>query len=208
MTNLTEDGEYLLAKNQSEHPKPSELKPYKKQYLADREKKYFEKNEIGKFDFRSKWPLPVKTSGSTTMFKIICRGFCQTKVHCIKTARYIFYRIRNMIFGQTWLIKMMAISVSKLKVNNFWQFSRIFANFDISIPGKNSTEIAATEARVVEELEAFRTEKFMYFLFINALWMIVTSIILLYTDSLISIDIEIPRGETTAQFTSPATAFF
>ena len=34
----------------------------------------------------------------------------------------------------------------------------------------------------------------MYFLFINALWMIVTSIILLYTDSLISIDIEIPRG--------------
>ena len=74
--------------------------------------------------------------------------------------------------------------------------------------GKNSTEIAATEARVVEELEAFRTEKFMYFLFINALWMIVTSIILLYTDSLISIDIEIPRGETTTQFTSPATALF
>ena len=48
MTNLTEDGEYLLAKNQSEHQKPSELKPYKKQYLAEREKKYFEKNEIGK----------------------------------------------------------------------------------------------------------------------------------------------------------------
>ena len=65
----------------------------------------------------------------------------------------------------------------------------------IDISGKNSTEIAATEARVVEELEAFRTEKFMYFLFINALWMIVTSIILLYTDSLISIDIEIPRGK-------------
>ena len=63
--------------------------------------------------------------------------------------------------------------------------------------GKNSAEIAATEARVVEELEAFRTEKFMYFLFINALWMIVTSIILLYTDSLISIDIEIPRGKNT-----------
>ena len=55
MTNLTEDGEYLLAKNQSEHQQPSELKPYKKQYLADREKKYFEKNEIGKFDFRSKY---------------------------------------------------------------------------------------------------------------------------------------------------------
>ena len=55
MTNLTEDGEYLLAKNQSEHQQPSELKPYKKQYLADREKKYFEKNEIGKFDHQ----LPV-----------------------------------------------------------------------------------------------------------------------------------------------------
>ena len=49
MTNLTEDGEYLLAKNQSEHQQPSELKPYKKQYLAEREKKYFEKNEIGEF---------------------------------------------------------------------------------------------------------------------------------------------------------------
>lgn len=154
----------------------------------------------------------MTTSGPKTMFKIICRGFCQTKVHCIKTARCIFYRIRNTIFGQTWLIKMMAISVSKLKVNkhteifgNFWQFLRILT-FEFS--GKNSTEIAATEARVVEELEAFRTEKFMYFLFINALWMIVTSIILLYTDSLISIDIEIPRGETTTQFTSPATALF
>ena len=135
----------------------------------------------------------MTTSGSKTIFKIICRGFCQTKVHCIKTARCIFYRIRNTIFGQTWLIKMMAISVSKLKVNIFWQFLRILT-FEFS--GKNSTEIAATEARVVEELEAFRTEKFMYFLFINALWMIVTSIILLYTDSLISIDIEIPRGES------------
>ena len=78
--------------------------------------------------------------------------------------------------------------------------------FEIS--GKNSTEIAATEARVVEELEAFRTEKFMYFLFINALWMIVTSIILLYTDSLISIDIEIPRGENTGKFTSLAIRLF
>ena len=74
----------------------------------------------------------------------------------------------------------------------FW-----IANF-LKHLGKNSAEIAATEARVVEELEAFRTEKFMYFLFINALWMIVTSIILLYTDSLISIDIEIPRGEDTS----------
>ena len=60
MTNLTEDGEYLLAKNQSEHQQPSELKPYKKQYLADREKKYFEKNEIGKFS--GQLPVPITTS--------------------------------------------------------------------------------------------------------------------------------------------------
>jgi len=38
--------------------------------------------------------------------------------------------------------------------------------------------------------------------------MIVTSIILLYTDSLISIDIEIPRGENTGKFTSLAIRLF
>ena len=50
-----------------------------------------------------------------------------------------------------------------------------------SIKGKNKDEIKVIEKRVASELDAFRTEKFMYFLFINALWIIISSIVLMYT---------------------------
>ena len=54
-------------------------------------------------------------------------------------------------------------------------------NINIRIKGRNKQEIAETEARIVQELDSFRTEKYMYFLFINALWMIITTVLLLYT---------------------------
>ena len=50
-----------------------------------------------------------------------------------------------------------------------------------STKGKNKDEIKVIEKRVASELDAFRTEKFMYFLFINALWIIISSIVLMYT---------------------------
>ena len=51
----------------------------------------------------------------------------------------------------------------------------------IKTKGKNQEEIKKIEKRVAAELDAFKTEKFMYFLFINVLWIIISCIVLMYT---------------------------
>ena len=51
----------------------------------------------------------------------------------------------------------------------------------IKTKGKNQEEIKQIEKRVAAELDAFKTEKFMYFLFINVLWIIISCIVLMYT---------------------------
>ena len=107
-----------------------------------------------------------------------------------------------MNFGQQWSIQIRAISGSKLKdwvhnvllIHGPFQRSRArsragpFSGQDVygqltenSMKGKNKDEIKVIEKRVASELDAFRTEKFMYFLFINALWIIISSIVLMYT---------------------------
>ena len=64
----------------------------------------------------------------------------------------------------------------------------------IKTRGKNKEEIKVIEKRVAEELDSFKTEKFMYFLFINALWIIISCVVLMYTENLLVIKVPIPDG--------------
>ena len=64
----------------------------------------------------------------------------------------------------------------------------------IKTRGKNKDEIKIIEKRVAEELDSFKTEKFMYFLFINALWIIISCVVLMYTENLLVIKVPIPDG--------------
>ena len=134
------------------------------------------------------------------IFQITWVGFCQKKVHFIKIAEFTFCQIRNMNFGQQWSIQIRAILGSKLKdwvhlisriPGPFHRWDPVSDRFtcpnvlrqitENSMKGKNKDEIKVIEKRVASELDAFRTEKFMYFLFINALWIIISSIVLMYT---------------------------
>ena len=64
----------------------------------------------------------------------------------------------------------------------------------IKTRGKNKEEIKIIERKVAEELDSFKTEKFMYFLFINALWIIISCVVLMYTENLLVIPVPIPDG--------------
>ena len=64
----------------------------------------------------------------------------------------------------------------------------------IKIKGRNYEEIKELEADVAEGLTEFRDEKFMYYIFINILWMIVSMVLLMYSDLLLQIKIPLPSG--------------
>ena len=83
--------------------------------------------------------------------------------------------------------------------NPEYEFWRQMVNPDdgyigIKTRGKNQDEIKIIEKKVAEELDSFKNEKFMYFLFINALWIIVSSVVLRYTENLLVIKVPIPDG--------------
>ncbi|CBY40705.1 unnamed protein product, partial [Oikopleura dioica] len=59
--------------------------------------------------------------------------------------------------------------------------------------GKNFVKIKEHEAWLADEMANFRDEKFMYYIFINVMWIIVSCVILKYSYMLMSI--EIPLGD-------------
>ena len=59
--------------------------------------------------------------------------------------------------------------------------------------GKNFVKIKEHEAWLADEMANFRDEKFMYYIFINIMWIIVSCVILKYSYMLMSI--EIPLGD-------------
>lgn len=69
----------------------------------------------------------------------------------------------------------------------------------IRIKGRNYEEIKELEQEVAEGLTDFRNEKFMYYIFINVLWMIVSLVLLMYSDLLLQIKIPLPGDNDTYQ---------
>ena len=60
--------------------------------------------------------------------------------------------------------------------------------------GKNFNKIKENEAQLVLDMADFRDEKFMYYIFINVMWIIVSCVILKYSWMLLQIKIEIPES--------------
>ena len=69
----------------------------------------------------------------------------------------------------------------------------------IKIKGRNYEEIKELEQEVAEGLTEFRNEKFMYYIFINVLWMIVSLVLLMYSDLLLQIKIPLDGDNNTFQ---------
>ena len=59
----------------------------------------------------------------------------------------------------------------------------------IKTKGRNYEEIKEIEQKVADGLTDFRDEKFMYYIFINILWMIISLVLLMYSDLLLQIKI-------------------
>ena len=62
----------------------------------------------------------------------------------------------------------------------------------IRTKSKNFQQLKKDEEQLMKDLTAFRTEKFALYLFINTLWIIVSTIVLKYTSALLQVPIEIP----------------
>ena len=97
--------------------------------------------------------------------------------------------------------------------NPEYEFWRRMVNPDdgyigIKTRGKNQDEIKIIEKKVAEELDSFKNEKFMYFLFINALWIIVSSVVLRYTEDLLVIKVPIPDGIANCGVDDDARSLF
>ena len=56
----------------------------------------------------------------------------------------------------------------------------------------NFKELQKIEAQLMVDLTAFRTEKFALYLFINTLWIIISTVVLKYTADLLKIPIYLP----------------
>ena len=59
----------------------------------------------------------------------------------------------------------------------------------IKTKGRNYEEIKEIEQKVADGLTEFRDEKFMYYIFINILWMVISLVLLMYSDLLLQIKI-------------------
>lgn len=62
----------------------------------------------------------------------------------------------------------------------------------IRTKGRDFQKIKEHEAWLAEEMGKFRDEKFMYYIFINVMWIIVSCVILKYSWALLQIKIPIP----------------
>ena len=67
----------------------------------------------------------------------------------------------------------------------------------IKTKGRNHEEIKQKEQEVAEGLNDFRNEKFMYYIFVNILWMVVSLVLLMYSDLLPQIRIPLNGGNDT-----------